>query len=146
MGGTLGAGVRTAKRVELLGGLGQLRSGELRGGAGLGPPALRGPLQPPADPALKVQLLLEQLHTMADGQPGGRAITVGSELTAILTDPDGTLPPTHVLASLATPSLTGVEKSDFVTARDPALDATAAGERGAIALRGRHRHSLRGEP
>jgi hypothetical protein len=66
----------------------------------------------------------------ADGTAGDRAITVGSLLTAILTDPDGVLPATHVLASFATPSLTGVEKSEFVSARDPTLDATAANEEG----------------
>ncbi len=67
--------------------------------------------------------------TYPDGEPGGRAITVGSLLTAIHQDPDGVNPNTHELASLATPSFTGIELGGGVLARDPALAATgSAGE------------------
>jgi hypothetical protein len=67
--------------------------------------------------------------TYGDGSSGERAITTGSLLTGIAVDPDGVHPPTHLLASLATPALIGVEGSEFVTARHPGLAATGnAGE------------------
>ncbi|MCB1019662.1 MAG: hypothetical protein KDC27_07015 [Acidobacteria bacterium] len=67
--------------------------------------------------------------TYADGSSGERAITTGEILTGFSLDPDGVHPPTQVLASLATPALIGVERSEFVFARHPGLAATAdAGE------------------
>jgi hypothetical protein len=124
---TLGA-IPEAKRTELLGDLG-----------GLDPAACEAA---PAWDLLRTAVLFANQpiphlrcnfcsnnFSYPDGEPGDRAITVGSLLTAIHQDPDGVHPATHELASLATPSFTGIELSDDVFARDPVLAATeSAGE------------------
>ncbi len=122
------AAIPEAKRAELLGGLGtfdpatcssapawdRLRTGVLFSNQPI--------------PHLRFNFCSNNF-SYPDGEPGGRAITVGSMLTAILHDPDGVNAPTHVLASLATPSFTGIELGGGVFARDPALAATGgAGE------------------
>lgn len=123
---TLGA-IPAAKRAELLGGLGAHDPGacdaapawdRLRTGVLFNTQPI---------PHLRFNFCSNNF-TYPDGEPGGRAITVGSLLTKIVTDPDGTFA-TQILASLATPSFTGIELGGGVFARDPALAATGgAGE------------------